>query len=188
MSAMATKTQQAKSPGSRARKSSDERREHVIAAAVSEFARNGYHGASTAAIAKRAGISQPYIYALFPSKRDLFLAANRHVADNIRRRFVEAAHGVTDPAERLELMGESYMGLLESREEILMQLQGYSAALDPDIQKDVRRCFMDLFDEVERVTGASRAEVSQFMSAGMLLNVVAALDLPEEYEPKKLEE
>jgi AcrR family transcriptional regulator len=181
---MATKT----GKPSTSRKTSDERRGHVIDAAVSEFARHGYHGASTAAIAKRAGISQPYIYALFPNKRDLFLAANKQVTDNIRGRFVEAARGTEDPQERLRLMGESYNDLLADREEILFQLQGYAAALDPDIQKEVKRCFMDLFDEVERTTGASRAQVSQFMAAGMLLNVVAALDLPERYEPMSLEE
>jgi len=172
----------------RKRRSSDERREHVVAAAVSEFARHGYHGASTGSIAKRAGISQPYIYALFPSKRDLFLAANKQVTDNIRRHFVQAAHGAPDPAERLRRMAESYRELMADREEILFQLQGYAAGLDPDIQHEVRRCFMDLFDEVVRTTGASRAEVSHFMSAGMLLNVVAALDLPEGYEPMKLDE
>src|SRR4051794_11318543 len=185
---MATRTKTAKPPTKPIRRSSGERREHVIAAAISEFARHGYHGAGTAAIAKRAGISQPYIYALFPNKRDLFLAANKQVSDNIRRRFVEAARGASDPQERLKLMGESYTDLLADREEILLQLQGYAAALDPDIQKEVRRCFMDLFDEVERTTGASRAEVSHFMSAGMLLNVVAALDLPEEYEPMNEDE
>jgi AcrR family transcriptional regulator len=180
MEAAAAKTNK---PKPRVRKSSDERRGHVIAAAVSEFAHHGYHGASTAAIAKRAGISQPYIYALFPNKRDLFLAANKQVGTRIRHRFTEAARGASDPEERLRLMGESYTALLESREEILFQLQGYAAGLDPAIQQEVRRGFMDLFDEVERMTGATRAQVSHFMAAGMLLNVVAALDLPESYEP-----
>src|SRR3954471_16644636 len=124
MSAVATKTTATKT---KPRRSSDERREHVIAAAVAEFARNGYHGASTGAIAKRAGISQPYIYALFPNKQDLFLAANKHVTDRTRKRFTEAARGVAEPAERLRLMGESYHALLESREEILFQLQAYAA-------------------------------------------------------------
>ncbi|MEA2427650.1 MAG: hypothetical protein QOF37_1278 [Thermoleophilaceae bacterium] len=170
------------------RRSSDERREQVIAAAVSEFARHGYHGASTGAIAKRAGISQPYIYALFPSKQDLFLAANKHVTERVRRRFTEAARGVGEPTERLRSMALSYHELLESREEILFQLQAYAGGLDPALQKHVRREFMDLFDEVERITGAPRPEVSHFMAAGMLLNVVAALDLPPEYEPMKLDD
>src|SRR3954470_24430574 len=119
MLAMPTQTKPGSKRGERTRKSSDERREHVIAAAVSEFARHGYHGASTGAIAKRAGISQPYIYALFPSKRDLFLAANTQVTARIRGRFMDAARAAADPEERLQQMGESYNELLASREEIL---------------------------------------------------------------------
>src|SRR5215208_6035792 len=82
------------------KKTSDERREQVIQAAVKEFAANGFHATSTSAIAKRAGISQPYIYALFRNKRELFLAADRHVVDRIRRAFLDASRGKDSPAER----------------------------------------------------------------------------------------
>jgi AcrR family transcriptional regulator len=166
------------------RRSSNERREHVLAAAVSEFARDGYHGASTAAIAKSAGISQPYIYALFPNKLDLFLAAYAHVIERVRQRFVEAARGGSDPAERLQLMGEAYVELLESREEILFQLQAYAAGLDPAIQEQVRRGFVDLYEEVRRISGAPHDAITRFMASGMMLNVMAALDLPEEFKPQ----
>src|SRR5918994_2454332 len=98
-----------------ARTSSDERREQVIQAAVKEFAAHGFHAASTTAIAKRAGISQPYIYALFPNKRELFLATHAHVIDHIRDAFTEAARGVDGPEARLHAMGEAYMELLERR-------------------------------------------------------------------------
>src|SRR3954447_15215073 len=125
MSAVATKTTATKT---KPRRSSDERREHVIAAAVSEFARHGYHGASTGAIAKRAGISQPYVYALFPSKRDLFLAANAEVKDRIRGRFAEAARGLETSEERLHAMGQAYVDLLDNREEIMFQHQANAAA------------------------------------------------------------
>jgi AcrR family transcriptional regulator len=47
-----------------ARRTADEHREHVLDAAIAEFAAQGYHAASTTAIARRAGISQPYVYAL----------------------------------------------------------------------------------------------------------------------------
>ena len=50
------------------RQTADERREEVLAAAVEEFGRAGFHGASTDAIARRAGISQPYLFRLFGSK------------------------------------------------------------------------------------------------------------------------
>src|ERR671915_799428 len=104
---MGTMSAQAKrTPTSRA--SSDERREQVIEAAVREFAEHGYHATSTTSIAKRAGISQPYIYALFPNKRELFLATHAHVVGHIRDAFTEAARGVDDPEARLYAMGEAY--------------------------------------------------------------------------------
>jgi AcrR family transcriptional regulator len=166
-----------------ARTSSDDRREQVIAAAVAEFAANGFHATSTTAIAKRAGISQPYIYALFPSKRDLFLAANAEVKERIRGAFAEAARGLETSAERLDAMGQAYKGLLEHREEIMFQHQANAAAGDPELREPIRREFMTLFDDVGRLSGASDEEVWDFMATGMLLNVIAALDLPERFMP-----
>jgi AcrR family transcriptional regulator len=167
-----------------ARASSDQRREQVVAAAVTAFAASGFHATSTTAIAKRAGISQPYIYALFPNKRDLFLAANAEVKQRIRGAFAEAARGLETPEERLHAMGEAYMELLEHREEILFQHQANAAAgSDPELREPVRREFMNLFDDVGRLSGASHEEVWSFLATGMLLNVVTALELPERYLP-----
>jgi AcrR family transcriptional regulator len=166
-----------------ARASSEERREQVIGAALKEFADHGFHATSTSAIAKRAGISQPYIYALFPSKHELFLAVHEHVVDHIRRAFTEAARGQATPEERLLAMGHAYMELLSHRDEILFQMQSHAAAGDPALREPVRREFMGLVDDVRRLSGASHEQVTAFMAKGMLLNVVAALELPEEYVP-----
>jgi AcrR family transcriptional regulator len=173
---MATKT-------SPPRSSSEERREQLIAAAVTEFAATGFHATSTTAIAKRAGISQPYVYALFANKHELFLAANAEIHDRIRTAFTEAARGVDGPEQRLDAMGEAYKRLLENREEIMFQHQANAAAGDPALREQVRREFMSVFDDVRRLSGASEDEVRRFMASGMLLNVIAALDLPEQYMP-----
>ena len=165
------------------RASSDERREQVIAAAVKEFAAHGYHAASTTGIAKRAGISQPYIYALFPNKRELFLATHKHVMQRIRAAFEEAARGVDGVEERIAAMGEAYMRLLDDRDEILLQMQAHAAAADPDLREPVREEFMRLFDDIRRMSGVSEEQAISFMATGMLLNVVAALDLPRDYCP-----
>lgn len=165
------------------RASSDERREQVIEAAVREFAERGYHATSTSAIAKRAGISQPYIYALFPNKRELFLATHAHVIGRIRDAFTDAARGIDDPEARLHAMGEAYMELLERRDEIVVQMQSHAAAGDPDLRAPVRREFMGIIDHVERVAGVSRQRALEFVAVGMLLNVIAALDLPDDYLP-----
>jgi len=162
---------------------SEERREQVIAAAVKEFAANGFHATSTTAIARRAGISQPYIYALFPNKHELFLTVHRHVVDRIRRAFLEAARGGADAGERLRRMGHAYMELLANRDEILVQMQSHAAAGDPALREPVRQEFLRLAEDVRRMSGASEEQVFEFLAKGMLLNVVAALELPEDFVP-----
>jgi AcrR family transcriptional regulator len=169
------------------RSSSEERREQLIDAAVTEFAANGFHATSTTAIAKRAGISQPYVYALFPNKHELFLAANAEVVERIRGAFAEAARGLESTDERLDAMGHAYIELLQNREEIMFQHQANAAAGDAALREPVRREFMRLFDDVGRLSGASEEEVWHFMATGMLLNVIAALDLPEKYMPTEPE-
>jgi AcrR family transcriptional regulator len=158
-----------------------------VAAAVTEFAAKGFHATSTTAIAKRAGISQPYVYALFPNKHELFLAANAEVKERIRGAFAEAARGLDSAEDRLHSMGQAYIDLLENREEIMFQHQANAAAGDPALREPIRREFMRLFDDVSRLSGAAEEEVWHFMASGMLLNVIAALDLPEKYMPEKPE-
>jgi AcrR family transcriptional regulator len=169
----------------RARGSSEERRDQVIEAAVKEFAAHGFHATSTAAIAKRAGISQPYIYALFPNKRELFLAVDRHVVGRIRRAFLEAVRGRTSPDERLEAMAYAYFEQLANRDEIRFQMQAHAAAGDPELGEPIRREFMGLWEDVKRMSGASDEQVVEFMAKGMLLNVAASLELPDDFLPPR---
>jgi AcrR family transcriptional regulator len=171
----------------RQRSSSDERRQQVIEAAVKEFAANGFHATSTTAIAKRAGISQPYIYALFPNKRELFLAVDRHVVDRIRRAFLAAARGKDTPEERLEAMGHAYLELLANRDEIRFQMQAHAAAGDPDLAEPIRKEFQGLWEDVKGMSGASDEQMYVFMGKGMLLNVVASLELTGEFVPSERE-
>jgi AcrR family transcriptional regulator len=173
--------------GMAVRSTSEERREQVIAAAVKEFAATGFHATSTGAIAKRAGISQPYIYALFPNKHELFLAAHRHVIDRIRRAFLEAARGGASPEDRLASMGYAYGELLANRDEILVQMQAHAAAGDPTLREPVRQEFLRLREDIRRMSGASEEQVAEFLAMGMLLNVVAALELPDECVPMSAE-
>jgi AcrR family transcriptional regulator len=163
----------------RMRQTSDERRDQVVEAAIREFAERGYEAASTAAIAERAGISQPYIYALFPSKRDLFLAAYDRVEGRIRATFREAAQGAASPKEALDRMGMTYPELIADRYQLLMQLQAYAASADPEIHSHVSQSFRTLADDVARHSGASPRAVAEFFAVGMLANVATVLGLPE---------
>ena len=160
------------------------RRRDVLDAAIAEFAQHGYHAASTTAIARRAGISQPYIYALFPSKKQLFLAAHSRVVERIRDAFAQAADGAQGPGDALRRMGGAFLAMLEDRDELLCQLQGYAASGDPEIREHVRGEFVGLFDAVRALAGASRDDVALFTAGGMFFTVAGALDVPRSYWPK----
>jgi AcrR family transcriptional regulator len=166
-----------------ARRTADERREHVLDAAIAEFAAQGYHAASTTAIARRAGISQPYIYALYRNKRELFLAAYKQVAERIRARLVAAAGSGDDPEARLRAMGEAYLGLIADRDEVLCQLQAYAAAGEPALREPVREEFLRVFEAVREAAGVSREEAAFFFAGGIFLAIATALEVPPEYWP-----
>jgi AcrR family transcriptional regulator len=160
----------------RPRRSAEERREEIVALAIEQFAVGGYRGTSTEAIAREAGISQPYLFRLFRTKRELFLACTDLVDARILETFRNAARGV--PREEvLRAMGSAYVELLQDRTALLFQMQSYAACADPVIQDHVRAGYGEIVREVTRLSGAESEQVWQFFSHGMLLNVIASLDL-----------
>ena len=165
------------------RQTAAERREHVLDVAIAEFAASGYHAASTTAIARRAGISQPYIYALYRNKHELFLAAYRHVAERIRARLVAAAESADDPEAALAAMGEAYLGLIADRSDVLCQLQAYAAAGDAELRGPVRDEFLRVFEAVREAAGASREETAFFFAGGIFLAIAGVLEIPPAYWP-----
>jgi AcrR family transcriptional regulator len=159
------------------RKSAEERREEILTVAMEHFAEGGYHGTSTDVIAREAGISQPYLFRLFRTKKELFLACDDRACAKILDAFQNAA-AAAEPGHKLEAMGEAYMNvLLPDRHALLMLMQGYAAVLDPEIQEHVRRKYGEIIVEVSRLSGAPYEEVWRFFATGMLLNIVTALDL-----------
>lgn len=159
------------------RKSSSERREAVLGAAVVEFAERGLHGASTEAIARRACISQPYVFKLFGTKKNLFLAAMDRVCDRVLKAWEDVLKD--DPEDRLLAMGEAFVGLTYHREELLMVLQACAASKDPDVLGLMRTRMEQMYDYVGHASGEPDEHVQAFFAQGMLLTVGAGLALPE---------
>src|SRR3954452_8259521 len=152
------------------RKSKEERREEILDAALEVFADQGLHGASTEEIARRAGISQPYVFRLFGSKKDLFKAAVSRCLRETLETFQRAAEGKRGE-EAFRAMGDVYMQLLADRTRLRAQMQAYAACDDPGIREIVRNGFGDLVAYVERVSGLPPEEVSHFFATVMLMNV-----------------
>jgi AcrR family transcriptional regulator len=158
--------------------SADERREAAIGAAMTEFAVGGYNGASTSMIAKRMGVSQPYLFRLFPNKKALFVAVAQRCVRNIERHFEEAADGLEGQAA-FEAMCVSYQQLIQDGEMLRMQLQMYVASAgDEEIGECCRRGWLGLWDYVRARTGIDNRTAAQFFGTGMLANALVALGIP----------
>ena len=159
------------------RKSAEERREEILEAALVEFAAHGLYGGSTEAIARAVGISQPYVFRLFGTKKELFTATIERCMRGTLEMMQSAAAGLKGE-EALHAIGEAYAERLATDPTYLhSQMQAYAACDDPAIRAVVRNGYRELVDYVERVSGLPPERVSHFFAKGMLLNVIASMDL-----------
>lgn len=180
------KGRKAPSAGERSLSTAEERREELIEAAIPVFAEKGYHAAPTTEIAKRAGISQAYLFRLFPTKEDLFVAACERSCEVMYGSFAAAA----DEADRqgkdpLEVMGDAYADLVLDHKEVLM-VQLHAQAVSPSIpsvRETMRRCFFTLFAVASERSKATPEELKLWMAGGMLINVMTAIGANEIDEP-----
>jgi AcrR family transcriptional regulator len=165
------------------RLSAAERKDDVLEAALIEFAERGLEGTSTEDIARRAGISQPYLFRLFGTKRELFKATVSRCFRETLEMFQRAAEGKRGE-EALTAIGEAYMEQLETnRTWLRAQMQAYAASEDPEIRAVVRAGYGDLIAYVRRVSEADWPAVWKFFSTGMLLNVLATMHVTDDPEP-----
>ncbi|MFG2903659.1 TetR/AcrR family transcriptional regulator [Kitasatospora sp. NPDC048286] len=168
------------------RMSAEERRESVVRAALIEFARGGYHGTSTEAIARRVGVSQPYLFRLFPGKQAIFAAAAERCVEETWRVFDEASAGLTG-AEAADAISGAYMGLVEDSDQLMMQMQIYVSVFaarsvgEEEIGETARRLWESLFERVRMRIGGDMRDATRFFAHGMLINTLVALGYPQDH-------
>ena len=180
-----TATSRAEGTAARQRVPAAERRDALIEAAVHEFAKGGLHGTPVDRIARRVGVAQPYVFSLFASKRELFLAAVERDFELVSETFARAA-AEFDPAmalpdtDILTAMGRAYVELLSSdRDYLMLQHQAYAACDDEVIRDRVRVCYARLVTHVERLSGADAERIDEFFRYGGWLNVAAAMGVED---------
>ncbi|HEU4943209.1 MAG TPA: TetR/AcrR family transcriptional regulator [Gaiellaceae bacterium] len=159
------------------RQSAEERREGILDAALIEFAAKGLHGTSTEDIARRAGISQPYVFRLFGTKKKLFAEACRRCMHEVREAMAAAAEGKSGE-EALRAMGAAYMDYLATEpRRLTLQMHMYAASDEPEVREVAQAGYGELVRFVEGRTGAGTARISNFFGKGMLTNVLAAMQV-----------
>ena len=160
-----------------------------------EFALGGLHGTPVDRIARRVGVAQPYVFSLFGSKKELFLAAVERGFELVAETFTRAA-AEYDPSIAVEdsdvllAMGHSYVELLHShRDYLMLQHQAYAACNDPEIRDRVRALYAGLVTRVERIAAQAAQRdgepvptserIDEFFRYGMWLNVAAAMGVED---------
>jgi AcrR family transcriptional regulator len=157
----------------RSRLTAGERQEQIVTAALEAFADGGYRATTTDDIARRVGVSQPYVIRLFGTKQALFVAAVERACDRIETVFREAAARRPDVDE----LGHSFFGVLSERELLMMLLHAYAASGDPMIGPVVRARFGAIYGLVRELTGADAETSFTFLATGMLLTVMSAMEV-----------
>ena len=160
----------------------DVRRDALLEAALPLFAQRGIAGTPTLAVAKASGISQAYLFRLFPTKNDLAIALIDRTNETIHETMARAAEAAKQAGEPvLPAIGRAYTELLEhERDLLLLQLHAHAAsALSPEIREAMRDGFARLHALAAATSGAPADEIQRFFARGMLCNVIAALGLGE---------
>ena len=163
--------------------SGGERRDQVVAIAAEEFAERGLYGASTESIARRAEITQAYVFRIFGTKKALFLEVVRTAFGRVCDGMKVAAEGETG-LDALARMGAQYYELLADRTGLLLQLQAFAACGDEEVREAVQEQMSRLWNTASEGSGLDAVTVKSFLAFGMLLNNAAALqvtDLEDEW-------
>jgi AcrR family transcriptional regulator len=164
------------------RQTADERRVAVLDAATKEFGAKGLHGASTEDIARRAGISQPYLFRLFGTKKGLYLATSQRAIEQLYQVFADASAGKSG-GEALQAMGEAYTSVMADRDRLMLMLKCWASCDDPEICEAVRGAWRNLVDLAERASGEPPEVVAAFFSKGALLTVLMGMEAFTRPEP-----
>ncbi|MFF8676027.1 TetR/AcrR family transcriptional regulator [Streptomyces sp. NPDC015242] len=140
-----------------------------MSAAIKMLAVRCYDGTSTMDVAKAAGISQGYLYRLFPDKECLFAALIDHCSNVLREAAAAVAKVATADPEAV--LSSSYEDVIADRDVLMILMHGNCAAVEPVIGEAVRACYAK---QVEYI-GASDGQLRRYFADALLGNVVLAV-------------
>ena len=136
----------------------DERRDAILDAARTVFARRGYHGASTADIAVAAGCSEPMLYKHFASKQGLFVAALQQGGMAVKAKVLAAISDADEPLRALAEVSSELLADPRWGELMRMRALAVTMADDPEIGGALRS---SMFHHSATMAGVMRQAQAQ---------------------------
>lgn len=177
----------ANGPRPTTRMNAADRRELVLDAATTAFARGGWAGTSTDAVAREAGVSQPYVVRMFGTKAELFREVFARALDRIVEvfdaeldRIAAEPDGPSPESEEFwTRLGGAYRDLIATGDVLLVMMHGFTAGGTPEIGAQARAAMAQIYTQIRTRTGCTPEVARQFIANGMLLNVLLAMRAPE---------
>lgn len=156
---------------------SADRRSEVAAAAVQAFAHRGFYGTTTTEVAGAAGVSQAYLYKLYPDKAAMFVAALDHCSDTLAVLLTGALRGRGgQPDDITNVLRDAARAVSEDRSLTRLLLHASGASSEPAIAEAVRRCYAKQFEVLTSHSSATAAQVRTYFADGMLSNVMHTIE------------
>jgi len=133
-----------------ARLKAPERREQLIDVATRQFAKHGFDAATTASIAKAAGVTEPILYRHFKSKDEMFVAIVKAVSEQTTRHWQELIADISDPAQQIRKISAEMPEHMEHLADAYHVLHG---ALATSRDRKVLAVIKDHYEAIERFFG-----------------------------------
>lgn len=162
----------------------EDRRELVLTAATEVFGERGYVGATTDAVARAAGVSQPYVVRMFGTKEALFLAVLNRALERLLGTFgtVIETHPDASTEDLRGLLGAAYADLLTDRGLLLSLMHGFVLGSEPAIGAAARKGFLAVYTLLRDRGRFSAPEARDFLASGMLLNTLVGIRLADDFD------
>jgi AcrR family transcriptional regulator len=145
--------------------------EQVLDAAMAVVAADGFAGTTTDAVARAAGVSQPWVVRMFGGKAGLLRALFTRATE----RLLDAFEAVPRGPDADHALGRAYVDLVADRDLLMVLLHGFAAGADPVIGAQGRKVLAQVARLYRERTGLGVDAARDFVANGMLINTLLAV-------------
>lgn len=145
------------------------RKNQILDAAISIFAKEGFDRANTEEIAKLARLGKGTVYRYFKNKEELFLSVVDRGLDELRIAILREVNKVEDPVRKIESAVRAYLAFFEENDELVRILIHEQSSFGKRITE---RYFEHYYGNVDRIEKIFEAAVGAGLLKEMDIDIV----------------